>query len=138
MLEGINSLLQAAKARARGYRSTRNLLAMAYLVAGKLNFRLAPERGEVGTRDVGEGRAQSTAPGAAKWASVTSARGVCAVDRARRGEVGTRDCAHAIYRRIAAGIISTATACARANDPHETAMSHNKGSGRCSVVCMKA
>jgi transposase len=42
VLEGINSLIQAAKAKARGYRSTRNLIAMAYLVAGKLNFRLLP------------------------------------------------------------------------------------------------
>jgi transposase len=40
MLEGINSLVQAAKARARGYRSTRNLMAMAYLLAGKLHFEL--------------------------------------------------------------------------------------------------
>jgi transposase len=42
ILEGINSLLQAAKAKARGYRSNRNLIAMAYLVAGKLNFRALP------------------------------------------------------------------------------------------------
>ena len=42
VLEGINSLVQAAKAKARGYRSTRNLIAMAYLLAGKLNFRLLP------------------------------------------------------------------------------------------------
>jgi transposase len=40
LLEGINSLLQAAKARARGYRSDRNFIAMAYLIAGKLDFRL--------------------------------------------------------------------------------------------------
>jgi transposase len=39
-LEGVNSLIQAAKARARGYRSTRNLINMAYLIAGKLDFRL--------------------------------------------------------------------------------------------------
>jgi transposase len=38
-LEGINSLIQAAKARARGYRNPRNLITMAYLIAGKLNFR---------------------------------------------------------------------------------------------------
>ena len=42
ILEGINSLLQAAKAKARGYRSTRNFIAMAYLLAGKLNFRALP------------------------------------------------------------------------------------------------
>jgi hypothetical protein len=29
---------QAAKRRARGYRSTKNLINMAYLIAGKLNF----------------------------------------------------------------------------------------------------
>ena len=36
LLEGFNSLIQAAKARARGYRSDKNLIAMAYLIAGKL------------------------------------------------------------------------------------------------------
>jgi transposase len=40
LLEGINSLLQGAKTRARGYRSDRNFIAMAYLIAGKLDFRL--------------------------------------------------------------------------------------------------
>lgn len=40
ILEGINSLIQAAKARARGYRTTRNFIAMIYLIGGKLNFRL--------------------------------------------------------------------------------------------------
>lgn len=40
ILEAINSLIQAAKARARGYRTTRNLITMIYLIAGKLNFRL--------------------------------------------------------------------------------------------------
>ncbi|MGI8842342.1 MAG: transposase, partial [Gemmatimonadaceae bacterium] len=39
ILEAINSLIQAAKAKARGYRSTDNLIAMAYLLAGKLDFR---------------------------------------------------------------------------------------------------
>jgi transposase len=42
ILEGINSLVQAAKAKARGYRTTRNLIAMAYLLAGKLRFRTLP------------------------------------------------------------------------------------------------
>jgi transposase len=37
-LEGINSLVQAAKAKARGYRNPDNLIAMAYLIAGKLKF----------------------------------------------------------------------------------------------------
>jgi transposase len=40
LIEGINSLVQAAKAKARGYRSTRNLKAMVYLLAGKLDLRL--------------------------------------------------------------------------------------------------
>jgi transposase len=40
LIEGINSLVQAAKAKARGYRSIRNLKAMIYLVAGKLDLRL--------------------------------------------------------------------------------------------------
>jgi transposase len=40
VLEGINSLVQAAKARARGYRTTRNLIMMVYLIAGKLEFNL--------------------------------------------------------------------------------------------------
>jgi len=40
ILEGINSLIQAAKARARGYRSKRNLITMIYLIAGKLEFNL--------------------------------------------------------------------------------------------------
>ncbi len=40
LLEGLNSLIQAAKARARGYRTTRNLCTMIYLLAGKLDFDL--------------------------------------------------------------------------------------------------
>ncbi|HET6240161.1 MAG TPA: transposase [Acetobacteraceae bacterium] len=39
LIEGIDSLVQAAKAKPRGYRSTRNFEAMVYLVAGKLDFR---------------------------------------------------------------------------------------------------
>lgn len=39
-LEAINGLIQAAKRRARGYRSTKNLINMAYLIAGKLDFGL--------------------------------------------------------------------------------------------------
>ncbi len=38
LLEGINSLFQAAKRKARGYRSDKNLVAMIYLIAGKLDF----------------------------------------------------------------------------------------------------
>jgi transposase len=37
LLEGLNSLIQAAKRRARGYRSIRNYTTMIYLVAGKLS-----------------------------------------------------------------------------------------------------
>ena len=40
LIEGINSLVQAAKAKARGYRSTRNLKAMVYLLTGKLDLGL--------------------------------------------------------------------------------------------------
>ncbi len=40
LIEGINSLVQAAKAKARGYRSIRNLIAMTYLITGKLNLKL--------------------------------------------------------------------------------------------------
>ena len=41
LIEGINSLVQAAKAKARGYRTTRNLKAMVYLLAGKLDMQLS-------------------------------------------------------------------------------------------------
>jgi transposase len=37
LLEGLNSLIQAAKRRARGYRSNRNFIAMIYLIVGKLS-----------------------------------------------------------------------------------------------------
>ena len=40
ILEGINSLIQAAKHKARGYRSNRNFIAIIYLIAGKLPMRL--------------------------------------------------------------------------------------------------
>jgi transposase len=40
ILEGINSMIQAAKARARGYRTERNLITMIYLIAGKFKFDL--------------------------------------------------------------------------------------------------
>jgi len=38
ILEGINSLIQAAKAKARGYKAPRNLIAIAYLIAGDLDL----------------------------------------------------------------------------------------------------
>jgi transposase len=41
LIEGINSLVQAAKVKARGYRSSRNLTAMVYLMAGKLDIKPA-------------------------------------------------------------------------------------------------
>ena len=40
LLQGLNSLVQSAKRRARGYRSTRNYIAMIYLTVGKLNLGL--------------------------------------------------------------------------------------------------
>ncbi len=40
LIEGINSLVQAAKAKARGYRSIRNLTAIVYLLTGKLDLEL--------------------------------------------------------------------------------------------------
>jgi transposase len=38
LLEGLNSLVQAAKRRARGYRSTRNYIAMIHLTIGRLDI----------------------------------------------------------------------------------------------------
>lgn len=38
LLEGVNSLFQAAKRKARGYRSEKNIITMVYVLAGKLNF----------------------------------------------------------------------------------------------------
>ena len=40
ILEGINSLIQAAKAKARGFRSTKNLITVVYLIAGKLDMEI--------------------------------------------------------------------------------------------------
>ena len=40
ILEGFNSLLQSAKAKARGYRTHKNFINMAYLILGKLDLRL--------------------------------------------------------------------------------------------------
>ena len=37
LLEGLNSLIQAAKRRARGYRTNRNFITMIYLIVAKLN-----------------------------------------------------------------------------------------------------
>ncbi len=39
-LEGFHSLLQSAKSRARGYRTHKNFIHMAYLVLGKLDLKL--------------------------------------------------------------------------------------------------
>ena len=41
LIEAINSLVQAAKAKARGYRSLRYLMAIIYLIAGKIDLKLA-------------------------------------------------------------------------------------------------
>jgi transposase len=40
LLEAINSLIQSAKAKARGFRNSRYLITMVYLIAGKLDFKL--------------------------------------------------------------------------------------------------
>ena len=40
LIEGINSLVQDAKAKERGYRTTRTLKAITYLIAGKLDLSL--------------------------------------------------------------------------------------------------
>ena len=40
LIEGINSLVQAAKAKARGYRNSETLKRITYLIAGKLDLRL--------------------------------------------------------------------------------------------------
>lgn len=40
VLEAVNGLIQSAKSRARGYRSTKNLKAMIYLIAGKLDIQV--------------------------------------------------------------------------------------------------
>lgn len=40
ILEGLNSVIQAVKARARGFRTFRNFKIIAYLVTGKLDFNL--------------------------------------------------------------------------------------------------
>ncbi len=40
VMEGLNSLLQAAKRKARGYRLHHTFITMAYLIAGKLDFRV--------------------------------------------------------------------------------------------------
>lgn len=42
LLEGINSLVQAAKRKARGYRTTRNFIAMIYATANKLKITVEP------------------------------------------------------------------------------------------------
>jgi transposase len=40
ILEAINGLIQSAKAKARGFRNSRYLITMVYLIAGKLDFKL--------------------------------------------------------------------------------------------------
>ena len=40
ILEGINSMIQAARARARGYRTIDYMITMIYLLNGKLKFNL--------------------------------------------------------------------------------------------------
>jgi transposase len=38
ILEGLNSLIQAAKAKARGYRTFKNLRTIIYMITGKLDY----------------------------------------------------------------------------------------------------
>jgi len=40
LLEATNSLIQVAKIRAKGYRTTENLIAVVYLICGDLSFEL--------------------------------------------------------------------------------------------------
>ena len=40
LMEAINGLIQAAKRQARGYRSTKYLITMIYIIGGKLEFKL--------------------------------------------------------------------------------------------------
>jgi len=40
LLEAVNGLIQSAKAKARGFRNSRYLITMVYLIAGKLDFKL--------------------------------------------------------------------------------------------------
>jgi transposase len=49
LIEGMNSLVQAAIAKARGYRNPNNLITIAYLIAGKLDFSFAPKLGRLPT-----------------------------------------------------------------------------------------
>lgn len=42
LLEGLNSLVQVAKRKTRGYRSTRNFIAMIYATANKLKMKVEP------------------------------------------------------------------------------------------------
>lgn len=42
VLEGITSLIQATKAKARGRRNVDNLITMSYLIAGQLRFKCSP------------------------------------------------------------------------------------------------
>jgi transposase len=44
LLEATNGLIQSAKRRARGYRSTKYLFIMIYMIAGKLDLKLPPLR----------------------------------------------------------------------------------------------
>ena len=38
ILEGMSSLIQSAKAKARGYRTSRNFITIIYLILGKLDY----------------------------------------------------------------------------------------------------
>ena len=44
LIEGMNSLIQAAIAKAKGYRNPKSLITIAYLIASKLDFTPVPAR----------------------------------------------------------------------------------------------
>jgi len=44
ILEGLNSVIQAAKSKARGYKIFRNYKIIVYLLTGKLDFSLVNHR----------------------------------------------------------------------------------------------
>ena len=107
LLEGLNSLIQAAKRRARGYRSTRNYIAMIYLTVGKLHLGHPREVARSRCRRAGQrpatcspgSRTATTAPASARpLASRSTGRTEAAssawhparVRFPRRGNQGTR------------------------------------------------
>ena len=73
LIEGINSLVQAAKAKARGYRNSHTLKRITYLIAGKLDLRLPRDFGS------GEGGAVSGTIASYVGAAAGTAGGIGAI-----------------------------------------------------------